>query len=97
VKVENDRNAGAQQTNDMRRERRAQPFATLEEIGERFELRPIKLLDPAILADDPRLFRLAKLAESVDLPALSCRTTYAASHSKRTFERSLEAGASSPG
>jgi hypothetical protein len=39
VKVENDRNAGAQYVYDMRRKRSAQPLAPLEIVAERPELR----------------------------------------------------------
>jgi hypothetical protein len=43
VEVEDDRNASPQQTDDMRRERRARPVATLEIVGERPQFGPIKL------------------------------------------------------
>ena len=66
----------------MRRERRAQPFATLEKIGERLELRPVKLLDPAILADDQRLFRLAKFGGERRFPG----GDLAAQHVQVAFE-----------
>jgi hypothetical protein len=56
VEVEDDRNAGPQQADNMGRERRTQAFATLEIVGERLELRAIKLLNPAILADNQRSF-----------------------------------------
>jgi hypothetical protein len=43
VEVEDYGNASPQQTDDMWRERRAQPVATLEIVGERPQFGPIKL------------------------------------------------------
>lgn len=60
VKVENDRNARAQEVDDMRRKRHAQPVATLEIVSERPQFRRIELIDPAILADRQRPLRLSK-------------------------------------
>ena len=54
VKVENDRNAGAQKIDDVRRQRRAQSLATLEEIAQHPDF-GIQLRDPAILTDDDRV------------------------------------------
>jgi hypothetical protein len=52
----------------MGRERRTQAFATLEIVGEGLELRPIKLLNPAILADNQRSFRLSKFSRERRFP-----------------------------
>ena len=46
----------------MWRERRTQAFATLEIVGEGLELRAIKLLNPVILANNQRSFRLSKFS-----------------------------------